>query len=742
MAFDDQERDGGDAEFMRDSVNPDYASAPDVLDNPPDAEPPPPHVLDGYWAADTAEKLAQSIIEQEDECYRVVLDSGLAAVWRIAYAALYSQDPENPGAFDMIQIGSEGGDGQQLRFRVNEPASFLRQQITMATGQRAAFQAGVLNTDTAALAMAPTNDAAVNYFYGREMPASKERERVQACLAFGAGYTWWRWDKWAGDEVEIKELGVEQVPIPDDPNGATAPLPIYGPSGAPVAAVLNPWEEFHNPRQRGRHLWRGGRERRNKYELMALFPQIAEQLKGLSGETTEIEDLIFGTSVRHGEDDLVVRHFYHVPIGDPNDPDNPLRFGRYLATVGNVPLPGTDGRLPVTRKVGLPLSEMTGRKLLNIAFGYSDWWDILASQQGKDAIMSDMLSNISQFGRTSAFKGSETIMDLDKLASGGGVFTLGQGDQAPGFMAPPQMGEIGPYALGRLDKTQESISGMNATYRGEAAASITSGEMAAYYGNQAVEHNSDTQMSNSEARKQDANILADLIMLNAENDLLIQIAGVGERPYIVKYRADQLRGVRTIEMQDVPPMMRSASGRWQLWNMIKDVPEEKRAAAIMLITTGQWRQLVSDDSASFLRINWENEQLATGKKVAVTATNDPYKDVPAHRELLDQLSLNPEANKDAIAATLEHIQEHLSVYYTADPMMCTMLKFQPPPRPDTGAPTPAAQHAGGGDGKSPIPVKPDERGPALPDGKGTALAPGHLGSKVPQPAQPPAGAAV
>lgn len=717
----------------------DVGDAVDEEDQQPATNP-----LEGYWATQHGEALANAIIEQESECDRVIVDTGLAAVWRIAHAALYSQNPQSPGVFDTIQVGVEGEHGDQMRFRVDRPASLLRQQVTMATGQRAAFQAIALNSDASTLAMAASNDAAVDYFYRREMPDSKERELVESCLAYGAGYVWWRWDKWAGEDVEV---GVEQVavqvPDPTDPerqrqmaspDGATAPLPIYGPSGAPVALVLNPWDMKHNPRQRGPHLFRIARERRNKWELMALCPSVAEQLMGLTGETSEIEKMIFGTNVQHSDDDLVVRHFYHVPIGDPNDPANPLRAGRYVATCGSVILPGSDGRLPVTRKVGLPIAEMMSRRFRNIAFGHSAWWGTLAAQQGKDQVISDMLSNVALWGRVSAFKDADTEMDLDSLAAGGGVFVLAPNERPPGFMSPPPMSPAGPYVVEYCDKAQQEGTGLNDVSLGHPSASISSGEMAALFTNLTVEFNSDTQMTLDESRRKSANIVVDLTMLNAEFDMLVQIVGVDEKPYLTQFRKDQLRGIRTVEMQTVSPMLRSQQGRWQLWQMIENVPPEHRAAAVMLITTGQWRDLTQTDSAEFIRIKWENEQLAQGKPCPVSTTDDPFNHLPQHVKLLNELSLNPQANANEIGVTLKHIQQTLDDYYTVDPMMAAMLKFQPPPKPG-GTP------AGGVDTQQP-PKPGDKHAAPLPNGDGSAKPSDSLGSKVPKPAQPPAGATV
>jgi len=623
------------------------------------------------------------------------------------------------------------------------------------------------SADASRNAMAPVVDAAVDYFYRSEMPDSKERAWVESDRWYGAGYAWWRWDKYAGDEVKI---GVEQAPVPNAPD-TTAPIDIFGPCGAPVAAILHPWEEFHEPFQLGKHLWRGIRERRSKWELIALYPHLAEQLQGLQNEHSIIEFDMFGSDWFGNEDDVVVRHFYHVPIGDPNDKKNPLRAGRYVACAGSVVL--FSSRLPVSRRTNLPIVELMSARFHDIAFGYADMWDVLAVQQGEDQVVSDILSNLAIFGRQNMFADEGTDIDLDQVAAGGGVFFVPETAQrAPGFMQPPQMPQSAPWMVEHCGKMKQSITGMNATTRGTPPPNISSGEMAALFTNLAVEFNSDTQMTLDEGRRHSANIVADLVLLNAEMDLLVQITGTDERPYVQTFRPETLRGMKRIDLQTVTPMMRSQAGRMQLFQLVNGLRPEDRAAAILMITTGQFKQVGQTDSAEWIRIKWENEQLAKGCQmpaippapptppgppdpnappppdpvkikadamkqqlgVQVSATNDDAKDLPEHVKLYNQLAQNPQENANAIDCVLTHIQDHLAQFYRKDPQLAALLKQQAPP------PAPAPQPPqGNADGNGPVPgagQQQQQNGPVLPTGDTSSPA-NHLGSKQPQPSKPP-----
>jgi hypothetical protein len=740
-----------------------------------------------YWAADTPDKCLAMLEQKRDEYFQTALARGFVNMWRIAAANIFGQDPYTPGQFDTQTIGVEDADGGQLRFRVNEPASFLRQQVVMATGQRAAFQAVAENTDSSAMAMAQVVDSAVDYVYKREMTDQREATFVRTEGGYGAAYVWWRWDRFSGESVTV---GVTQIPLPPDKQPPevqqglappqTAPKDILGPSGKAVAVVLRPWEEFHEVMRRGRdHLWRCVLERRSRWELMALYPSIADKLAEVDSDPNIVERQLFGQYYYlTSADDVVVQHFYHVAIGDPNDESNPLRNGRYIASVGGIMLPGCDTALPIDdREIGLPIFEGMSLPMEDIAFGVASWWDLIACQQGQDQVVSDMLSNINTFGRTSGFYPEGAEIDLDALAAGGGWFQVPANAGAPSLLNPPAMPQIAPWVSDYCDKKKQSLSGLNAVTRGDPGANISSGEMAALFTNLSVEFNSDKQMMVDAMRRASANIVANLILNNAENDLLVQIAGLDERPYITKFKPEMLRGVR-IEMQSAPPMMRNAAGRMQIFQMLEKVPPEERAAAIMLITTGQWRQMTDTDSAEWILIKWENEQLAQGMQfpeipppppqpppvpgqpipqpppspndqkaammkkqfgVGVSATDDPEQHLPQHALLYNQLAIDPVTNANAIAAVTVHILDHVHQQYSKDPMLAALLKQPPPPPQPTVAPTQPQQHAGGPPGA--VPKGPDDKGSPLPNG-GSAKPADRLGPQVPHPAQPPPGAAV
>jgi hypothetical protein len=213
--------------------------------------------------------------------------------------------------------------------------------------------------------------------------------------------------------------------------------------------------------------------------------------------------------------------------------------------------------------------------------------------------------------------------------------------------------------------------------------------------------------------------------------MLVELTGSDMKPYIAKFRKDHFRGVRKIRIKVAPPMLRNQAGRWQLFTQIKDLPEQQKAEAIDIITTGNYRPVASEEGAESALIDNENERLAAGTKCPVYWWHNPETHMPCHRKLIDQLSVDPEGNAQQLQIAVAHLQEHIDVWLGADPSSCAFLGIQPPPQPDQGMPAPPPQ---------------DGNGKPAPAGKGAPADDGRprsaLGPKVPAPAKPPEGAEV
>ena len=196
---------------------------------------------------------------------------------------------------------------------------------------------------------------------------------------------------------------------------------------------------------------------------------------------------------------------------------------------------------------------------LGVAFGYSDCWDLLPVNQVIDQMLSDIATNLSTFGRQLIAIGAGTDIDVDAIAGGLRVLTLGPGDAAPTGVSLAEIPDASQWFVGYLHARLQSLSGLNATARGEDSGQ--SGTHAALLHSIAVESQSALQLAVDTMRERVANKMLALASDFAEHPMALDIAGLDERPYQLDVEKNRLAGIRRVKIRTANPLLRTQAGR-------------------------------------------------------------------------------------------------------------------------------------------------------------------------------------
>lgn len=669
-----------------------------------------------YWALKNGRELVSALQAKEQSFFEACERRGLLTMWRIAFAQYFGLDPMALSDFATQQVGFVGPQSEFIRFRINEVRSFIRQMNQLAMGERPAFKCMASNTDYQSEAQVEICDQLVSYIYKRGNGEEKERQLLEVDGVFGIAYGWDRWDFEAGDVVEV----MEEVPGVTLISGEPAKMPVKRKSGAPTTTVLYPWEVVCEPYSRDENSWRMVRERCSKWEVAARFRDFAKEITTQSTVDQYAIGELFGfDSDAVTEDDCIVKHFYH-PVCSA------LPEGRYVGICGDQVL--WDRPCPVSE--GTPIIELCSGKFFATQFGYADSWDLCSINEMIDQLCSDTASNFATFGRQTIVVDEGTKFDVDLIALGHRVLTKNPASEPPKVIQFEPMPEATKWFLEYLHKRHESISGLNSVARGDPGSNISSGQMAALFHSIAIEYQSGRQASLDAYRTRSANLKLDMVHMYADAPFVAEIAGVDERPYLVEFTKDDLVGVRRVMVETANPLLRTAAGRLQVFEQIKDLPPDERGPAIELITTGQSKAFTRQSRTCDMRIRWENEQLAQGIPCPVLVTDDPFKHVPQHVAEIEARSAQLQNDPQAMQAYLMHILEHQQKYLGLDPMLAAFLKIPPPPPmpgnaagtmmqmgammgPPPGAAGPANDNGGGGGESKPQPK--DSSGVTLPE---------------------------
>lgn len=730
-----------------------------------------------YWAADAPDKVIAELERKKRSYFEFLRRRGFVAMWRTMIAQWHGLDPDGASNWATQTIALDGDRGELLRFRVNETRSFVKQLITMAIGQRPAFEATAINTDYSSIGQAEAADAIIEYVYWSLYGEKKERKTVTRGVLLGLGWTWVNWDVYAGEWVTVDE----PVTVPDPVSGQ--PIQRVDPkTGEPMVRKVRtgersgqltikaryPWEVFHETRVEDfdDHLWAVARDRRSRHELIAAFPEKADKLRGATDDEYTFEKL-FGIDSYQGndssDDELTVEHFYHLPsdaFSAPTSPGEPdFRQGRYLMYAAgeclrDVPLPYDE----------LPIEPFCPSEYFCTAFGYADAWDLVAVNQMIDEMYSIIASNYSAFGRQSVAVWEGTDYSPDKIANGMNVFTV------PPNAAPPAAVQLAHMPAGALDFTGnlierlQSLTALNSVARGNPSANISSGQMAALFHSIAIEANSALQSAVDSHRERLANKILNMLRRYASHPLMAKIAGIDERAYLETFTRDSFKSVKGVVIKTSNPMMRTTAGKMQLAEYHLKVPGAITDPAQIneIMVSGQLKPLYDGPRKARMRIRFENEALAKGPSVQevvppplpplpngqVMPAPAPYTVVPGvpvmitddHRKhIMEHAAVlaSPEAIRDEAfrTATETHIRHHFKVWRETDPSVLMALGHAPFPRAEMAMPAPPPANDNG---------DPQARGDLPPQGPPQQNGQLTAGSDIdmPRPAQPPPGAKV
>lgn len=678
-----------------------------------------------YWATLSGRDLASAIKDKEEAYFETARNRGLLALWVIAYAAHHGLTPEDLRDFATQQIGFTGNELELIRFHINLVRGYARHQTTLALGEDPAFKAMVVNSDHRSQAKAEVVDRILNGVYKRYC-APLDEKVGESDSVLGEGGTHTRWDFVGGDNMKVPQ------PI-QQPDGTQLDHYVTKKSGAPYDTVVYPWSHVHETRQSGDELWCVIRENESKWNTIATFPHLKEQILNVS---TGIDKFDFGTLFRledleiANKDLITVKHFYHARCAA-------IPEGRYAILYEDILL--YDGPCPT--KHGMPFAAMRSGEFIETNLGYADIWDLIAVQQAINQLNSDELQNYATFGRQSIGIEKGTEVTIDAIAKGT-AFYFPQGGKSPQAVQLVAVPETLPDAKTYLHKQLDNITGQNAASRGDPDPNVRSGEMQALNQSLAISYQSFRQKSARRYRIRKAEILVDMFDRYAETPFFVEVIGVEQRSYVAEYTKDDLSGIERITIDQVSPMMQSIAGRLQVYQQVGGIENpEMRSSAYEFITTGNTTAFLLQDRASDLYIRRENEDLVTGERpVVVYAGDDPYKHMPKHKAQRELIMASDNPDVEAIARIDDHMLAHQQEYLGLSPVLAAFFQIPPPPAipPGPGAPNgnPVWQLQMMGS------IAPPTAGPApggaQPGGQGGGAAPG--GPPKPPPASDGAGA--
>jgi len=611
-----------------------------------------------YWASVPPKEIADEILDKVENYYRYMSVTGRLGLYRRSYTYFYR--PRVTGG----RLNPTGEQGELTALSINHYRNLLSHLETMTTQQRPAFEPRATNSDARSQSQVILATGLLDYYMREKKMERFIKSGVKDCLIFGEAFVRCEWDASSGEAYGKTETGATVYEGDMKYSNFT-----------PLNCIRDYFKE--NPSQDD---WVVLRETVNKHTLAAKFPDLADEILNDSidlleyAATTSIQSLGLEDS-----DNIFMYTLLHKP--------SPALPGGRLTTCLDNGTVMQDGPIPYkeTHVYRIAADEETGT-----IFGYTVGFDLLAVQEAIDILYSTIITNQSTFGVQNILVPKGHDISTSQLSGGLNLVEYDSNVGKPEAMnltsTPPEIFNF----IGMLERVGETLSGVNSVARGNPESSLKSGAALALVQSMAIQFSQNLQQSYARLVEDVGTGTISILKDFAAVPRVAAIAGKSNRPMMREFSGDDLSSINRVMVDMGNPLTRTTAGKVNLAdalaerNMI-DNPDQY----IQVITTGRLEPVIEGKQAELLLIKAENEELAEGKPQIALITDQHAQHILEHKTVL----ANPQVRRDPesaniIQVTLAHIQEHIGMLQTGDPVLLQLIHQQ------SFAPQPPAQSPG------------------------------------------------
>ena len=614
-----------------------------------------------YFATLPSDQVGDELVKRVNEYYQKLQINRHIEKIEKSYRMYYGL-----GDDDSSRVMESGEQGELLEIRVNHLRSILNHILVLTTQNRPALKAVAVNSDFISQAAAKLGDNLLDYYFKTRNLEQILKDATEKALITGKGYVVMRWDVNAGEEYGV--------------HPETGAVIYDGDVSVSSKSCLEIIEDIYAEKAD----WFIIRELRNKHDLAAQFPELAEQILNFKESKSD-----YGQAADYyrDQDQALIPHYTFVHRRSPA-----VSNGRQVEFLsGDLVL--TDGPLPYRE---LPVYPIFPSKIQGTQLGYSPSFDLLSLNDCLNEVWSAIITILATFSRPNVWTQPGGNFDVTELEGG---LNLIESDVKPEILELLKLPQELLKAPEMIQNQMETLSSINDVIRGSPQASLKSGSALALVASQALAYNSGLQASYGDLLMSVGNCIIRLLQDYASTPKVATIVGVANKSMLTEFTGDKLKSIDRVVVEQVSSLSKTTAGRMELANNLLNQgmftrPEEY----LTLIETGSLNPLMESRTNDTMLIRQENEALRLGKDIVAMITDLHGDHIRGHKEVLADPSIR--MNPDLVARVTEHIQEHIDQAKMRDPFLSQMVGDQdipppmpmgPPPGQEVGPPEGAAQ---------------------------------------------------
>lgn len=608
-----------------------------------------------YFASRDAQDVASTLMGKTNDWFNSLESNGYLDKLRTMWAAYHGVYYNNVS--DSHTISFSGEQGELVQMGINHMRNLAQHMLNMITSTRPSMQARSINTDYKSLVQTKLANGLLDYYMRDHRLEDFLKRAVEYAIVFGSGYVKIEWNSNRGELYDInEELGTEIR------------------EGDIEFTNLSPFDVMFDTNREDMHYdWVVCRSFKNRFDLAAKYPEFRDKILSLPTKA-QLQGLS-NFSFSFDETDLIpIYEFYHKRTESMSD-------GRYLLYL-SADIALLDSPMPYRN---LPVYSIAPSYFLGTPYGYTPMFDLLGMQDAVNSLYSTVLTNQTAFGVQNILVPRGADVTISELSGGLNVIE-----------ANTQFGPIAPMNLTQtpkeifdfiamLEKTMETISGVNAVSRGNPDPNLRSGNALALVQSMTLQFMSGLQQSYVAMIEDLGTGIINILKDHAAVPRVAAIVGKSNRSYLKEFSGADLSSISRVVVDIGNPLARTTAGRVEMAEQMLQMGVIKTPEQYFsVINTGQLDVMTEDTQSQLFLVKGENERFVNGEPVIALLTDDHMLHIKEHASVLADPELRFEA--EIVQAVTAHIQEHIHLLQTTDPQLLQMLNQQPLQPPQQQAP--------------------------------------------------------
>lgn len=593
-----------------------------------------------YFANLPTKECAFEVWSRVEEYYNEMRRTGRLALYRNSYTNYYM------GWIYRATMYRSGEQGELTRSFWNHERNLLRHLKVQTTQNKVAYKSQVLNSNARSANLIEFADGLAQRY--SEDPQydldGKAKQGVEDTLVWGESSIVALWSRFKGEPMAQDPLTGQILRDGD--------MDFFN---------VTPMDHIINCAHQSRELvqWRVIRRWVNKYDLAAMYPQLAGKVTLYNdSESTYATKLV--SLIHHDNETIPIFYFFHgktaaVPQGrllvmaEPNCifEDGPLDYGEGKRGYDHI-----------------PVYDNLVETMQGSPYGYTVAFDLIPLQQTLNEVVSAVTSNNVNFATQCVMAMKGANLQFESLATGMSFIEWDPKVGPNGKPEPLNLLSSKPETyqfINMIIQNMETIAGVNAMQRGNPQENVEAGQYAALLTTQSILFNSGLQKGYA---SQMENLMTGTIRTIRKNMIgkkVVRIVGQTSDPYLKEFTSADLQDFESISVQLANPMLQTPAGKMNMADtlmktgLIKD-PQEY----IGVYTEGDLPRLYNRQETQLKLIKQENEAILEGQCPEVAITDNHVAHILEHTIVFDNIEARLNPNAPHVIAGLAHVQKHLN----------------------------------------------------------------------------------